>query len=411
MITGDHALTAEAIARDLGILEEGQHAVTGAKIDKMSDADLKAALKQTSAFARVSPAHKLRVVKVLQQEGNVVAMTGDGVNDAPALKQADIGVAMGITGTDVSKGASEMVLTDDNFASIVSAVEEGRTIFDNIRKFIKYLLSSNVGEILVMFVAILAGLKIPLLAIQILWINLVTDGLPAIALGFEETEEGVMDRKPRPTDESIFASGVGGHILRIGVLIAVLTLGGFVYGFTSNGMDPLSDTLGLEDFSRTELIELIDDEELVPTEWDDLAIEERVSLLEGEEGEGAAFEEEAGDGILGAAEAIPRTIAFTILAFTQMFEVMAIHAGDRSSFFKDFFAKNTLLMWAVISTFLLQLAVVYLPFAQEIFRTVPLSASELLLTGVLGAVVLFAVELEKIYITRNEDRQRAAEAV
>ena len=411
MITGDHALTAEAIARDLGILEEGQHAVTGAQINKMSDSELKAALKETSAFARVSPAHKLRVVKVLQEEGNVVAMTGDGVNDAPALKQADIGVAMGITGTDVSKGASEMVLTDDNFASIVSAVEEGRTIFDNIRKFIKYLLSSNVGEILVMFVAILAGLKIPLLAIQILWINLVTDGLPAIALGFEDTEEGVMDREPRSTDESIFAGGVGGHIVRIGILIAVLTLGGFVYGFTSNGMDPLSDTLGLEDFNRAELVQLVDDEELVPAEWDELETEERISLLEGEAGEeGAAFEEEAGDGIMGAAEAIPRTIAFTILAFTQMFEVMAIHAGDRSSFFKEFFAKNTLLMWAVLSTFLLQLAVIYLPFAQEIFRTAPLSAGELLLTAVLGSVILFAVELEKIYITRNEDRQRATAA-
>jgi len=410
MITGDHALTAEAIARDLGILQEDQHAITGAKIDQMSDAELKAALQETSAFARVSPAHKLRVVKVLQEEGNVVAMTGDGVNDAPALKQADIGVAMGITGTDVSKGASEMVLTDDNFASIVSAVEEGRTIFDNIRKFIKYLLSSNVGEILVMFVAILAGLKIPLLAIQILWINLVTDGLPAIALGFEKTEEGVMERPPRPTEESIFAGGVGGHIIRIGILIAFLTLGGFVYGFTSNGMDPLSDTLGLEDFSRVELIELVDDEELVPAEWDELDAEERISLLEGEEGEESAFEEEAGDGILGAAEAIPRTIAFTILAFTQMFEVMAIHAGDRSSFFREFFAKNTLLMWAVLSTFLLQLAVIYVPFAQDLFRTAPLSAGQLLLTAVLGSVVLFAVELEKLYLTR-EDRARAASAV
>ena len=166
MITGDHALTAEAIARDLGILESGQKAITGNELEDMSDAEIKEALTRTSAFARVSPAHKLKIVQLLQQENQIVAMTGDGVNDAPALKQADIGVAMGITGTDVSKGASEMVLTDDNFSSIVAAVEEGRAIYDNIRKFIKYLLSSNVGEILVMFIALLVGLKIPLLAIQ-----------------------------------------------------------------------------------------------------------------------------------------------------------------------------------------------------------------------------------------------------
>ncbi|MBL8154195.1 MAG: HAD-IC family P-type ATPase, partial [Anaerolineae bacterium] len=177
MITGDHALTAEAIARDLGILSTEQNAVSGLELDQMTDADIHKALERTSAFARVSPEHKLRLVKVLQEQNHIVAMTGDGVNDAPALKQADIGVAMGITGTDVSKGAAAMVLTDDNFASIVAAVEEGRVIYDNIRKFIKYLLSSNVAEILVMFLALLVGLKIPLLAIQILWINLVTDGL------------------------------------------------------------------------------------------------------------------------------------------------------------------------------------------------------------------------------------------
>jgi P-type Ca2+ transporter type 2C len=465
MITGDHALTAEAIARNLGIIEEGQHAITGAQISKMDDAELREALAQTSAFARVSPEHKLRIVRTLKEQNEVVAMTGDGVNDAPALKQADIGVAMGITGTDVSKGASEMVLTDDNFASIVSAVEEGRTIYDNIRKFIKYLLSSNVGEILVMFSALLAGLKIPLLAIQILWINLVTDGLPAIALGFEETEEGVMERDPRPTDESIFAGGVGGHIIRIGILIAILTLGGFIYGFVSNGMAPFDRSLGLEskdraavvelvaesnapdvvvpqswddwteamreaylleenvfalaglaDLNRAAIVELARTDDVIPAEWDDLTPDERGAFLadfeaeEASEEGGSIFEEEGDDNsILSAVERIPRTIAFTILAFTQMFEVMAIHAGDRASFFKSGFGRNRLLMWAVLSTFALQLAVIYLPFMQTLFRTAPLDAVDLAITALAGSLILVAVEIEKIFITRGEDPPQAAE--
>jgi magnesium-transporting ATPase (P-type) len=404
MITGDHALTAEAIARDLGIIDEGQSAITGTQLDSMSDEELKEAFKRTSAFARVSPQHKLRIVRLLQEQGQVVAMTGDGVNDAPALKQADIGVAMGITGTDVSKGAAEMVLTDDNFASIVAAVEEGRTIYDNIRKFIKYLLSSNVGEILVMFAALMSGLKIPLLATQILWINLVTDGFPAIALGFEEAEAGVMQRKPRPVDESIFAGGVGGHIVRIGILIAILTLFGFYYGFVSHGMEPFSETLGLEDFTHAEMLELIQSEEIREdiANWDSLTREERIALLEGEEEVEGALEETEGRGILGAAEKIPRTIAFTILAFTQMFEVMAIHAGDRSTFFREGFKRNRLLLYAVLSTFVLQLLVIYVPFFQDIFRTAPLSPIELLLTAVLGSTILFAVELEKLYIRRRD---------
>jgi len=443
MITGDHALTAEAIARDLGILEEGQHAITGNRLDKMSDAEIAEALKTTSCFARVSPSHKLKLVKMLQEQKQIVAMTGDGVNDAPALKQADIGVAMGITGTDVSKGAAEMVLTDDNFSSIVSAVEEGRAIYDNIKKFIKYLLSSNVGEILVMFTALLAGLKIPLLAIQILWINLVTDGLPAIALGFEPAEEGVMKRKPRPVDESIFAGGTGRHIAWVGVLIALLTLGGYIWGYQSKGMDAFSGTLGLEDFSRDQLVELVgadlvldgwdtfseekrtnilnghyenlSREEItvlledaegaavdIPADWDELSVDERLEVL-GESEEAAALEEESSSGILGEAEKVPRTIAFTVLAFTQMFEVMAIHAGDRVSFFRTGFKGNNLLMWAVLSTFVLQMAVIYIPFLQNAFRTAALSPFEVFVTFLLGAVVLFGVEVEKLIIRREQD--------
>jgi Ca2+-transporting ATPase len=393
MITGDHALTAEAIALDLGILQEGQHAITGAKLSAMTDAQMSEALDQTSCFARVSPEHKLQLVKVLQQKGEIAAMTGDGVNDAPALKQADIGVAMGITGTDVSKDTAEMVLTDDNFASIVAAVEEGRTIVDNIRKFIKYLLSSNVGEILVMFAALLIGLKIPLLAIQILWINLVTDGFPGIALGFEPAEPGVMKRKPRAVDESIFAGGTGSHVIWVGILIAALTLGGFVYGFVAHDMDPFAKTLGLEEFSRAEVIDLIGDEVDVPAEWDQLSKSDRVKFLEAEdEGQG---HEDSGEGILAEAQKIPRTIAFTVLAFTQMFEVMGIHAGNKLSFFKVWFRKNMLLFWAVMSTFVLQLLVVYVPFLQDTFETVGLSAGEMLISCIFGAVILLAVELEK----------------
>ena len=292
MITGDHALTAEAIARDIGIIDAGQRAITGSELESMTDEELELAAAKTSCFARVSPAHKLKLVQVLQKQDNIVAMTGDGVNDAPALKQADIGVAMGITGADVSKGASEMVLTDDNFRSIVSAIEEGRAIYDNIKKFIKYMLSSNVGEILVMFVALLINLPIPLLAIQILWINLVTDGLPAIALGFEPAEEGVMRRRPRPTNESIFAQGTGVHIVLVGVLIAILTLISYVWGYSTIGLDAFSPSLNLETRQRSEVVELAG-EEAVPDAWDEWTAEQRVSFLGSADTEaGASFLEE-----------------------------------------------------------------------------------------------------------------------
>jgi len=409
MITGDHALTAEAIARDLGIITENQVAVTGKQLDEMSDAEISKVLDETSCFARVSPTHKLKIVQILQQKDNIAAMTGDGVNDAPALKQADIGVAMGITGTDVSKGAAEMVLTDDNFASIVAAIEEGRAIYDNIRKFIKYLLTANVGEILVMFVALLASLKLPLLAIQILWINLVTDGLPAIALGFEPAEPDTMNRRPRAKNESIFAGGVGRHIVTIGPLLAVLTLGGYIYGHTSHGLDLFSDTHGIENFTQAQLEGVIGagrtytNEEgevvpVIPAGWDSLSMDERMAILlpehEGEE-EGGLLEEEASSALIGYVERVPRTMAFTILAFLQMFEVMAIHGGDRETFFKTFFKSNMLLFWAILSTFVLQLMVIYVPFLQEAFKTLPLSPTDMLISTVIGSLALFAVEIEK----------------
>jgi len=401
MITGDHVLTAEAIARDLGIIAEGEKAITGSELDKLKDDELEAAARGTSCFARVSPAHKLRLVQVLQNQNNIVAMTGDGVNDAPALKQADIGVAMGITGADVSKGASEMILTDDNFRSIVAAIEEGRAIYDNIKKFIKYMLSSNVGEILVMFVALLINLPIPLLAIQILWINLVTDGLPAIALGFEPAEKGVMNRRPRPTNESIFAGGAGIHIVLVGILIAILTLISYVWGYSTIGLDASAPSLGLERLERETVVDLAG-EEAVPEAWDGWTAQEKLAFLGAAEMEaGAGFLEEhegakdPGRHLLDQAERVPRTIAFTVLAFTQMFQVMAIHAGDRSTFWQAGFKGNMLLFWAVLSTFLLQLIVVYVPFVQALFDTTALDVSHVLVSIAAGIFVLLFVEVEK----------------
>ncbi len=392
MITGDHALTAEAIARDLGIIHEGDKAIAGAEIEAMDDTQLLNELTRTSAFARVSPQHKLRLVKLLQGQGHVVAMTGDGVNDAPALKQANIGVAMGITGTEVSKGAADMVLTDDNFASIVAAVEEGRIIYDNLRKFVRYLLSSNVGEILVMFVAILIGMQLPLLAIQILWVNLVTDGLPAIALGFEPGERDVMRRKPRPQDESIFAQGVGRQIIFLAVVLAVVTLAGFLYGHFAYNMQPLDDTLGLEALSRTELLAFVE-EDVVPVNWDELTPTEREALLHAEP-EGGSVEAE--NELLASAERIPRTIAFTVLALGQLFHVIGIHAGDRVSFFKVWFRGNMFLLWAVVFTMLLQLAVIYIPFLQTVFETYPIPLPVLGICFLLGAVILVVIEIDKL---------------
>ncbi len=404
MITGDHALTAETIARDLGILSNGQKAVTGNQLEAMTEAQMLKSFETTSVYARVSPEHKLKLVQALQSQSQIVAMTGDGVNDAPALKQADIGVAMGITGTDVSKGAAAMVLTDDNFASIVAAVEEGRVIYDNIRKFIKYLLSSNVGEILVMFVALVAGLKIPLLAIQILWINLVTDGLPAIALGFEPAEDDVMKRKPRPLSENIFAGGMGIHIIWVSILLTTLTLGSYLYGYASHDLDPFSPTLAVEHLDYATLQSLIDADafaRLVPTDWDALTLEERSELLLAHERDAAEGETGSG-GILGEAEQLPRTLAFSVLAMGQIFHVVAIHAGDKASFFQDWFGKNRLLLYAVISTTLLQLAVIYVPIMERTFETSPLSLGELLLTFGLASVIFIAVEIEKAMRRRRQ---------
>ncbi|HHY46721.1 MAG TPA: cation-translocating P-type ATPase [Firmicutes bacterium] len=224
MVTGDYPLTARAVARELGMIEETGRVVSGPELEDMQDHELEDIVMDVSVYARVSPEHKLRIVEALKKRGQVVAMTGDGVNDAPALRKADIGVAMGITGTDVAKGASDMVLTDDNFASIIAAIEQGRTIFENIRKFIIYLLSCNIGELLIFLIAILAGLPRPLVPVQILMINLVTDGLPALALGVDPAEPGIMKMPPRDPREGILTGPIIARLVMIGVLIAIATL-------------------------------------------------------------------------------------------------------------------------------------------------------------------------------------------
>jgi P-type Ca2+ transporter type 2C len=223
MITGDHPLTARYIATRIGITADAP-ILTGPQLDHTSSKELQSRSENVSVYARVTPEHKLRIVESLQRQGHIVAMTGDGVNDAPALKKADIGVAMGLSGTDVAKEASDMVLLDDNFATIVAAVEEGRVIYDNIRKFIKYLLATNSGEIWVMLVTPLLGMPLALLPLQILWMNLVTDGLPALALGVEPPESDIMRRPPHPPNESIFARGLGRHILWVGILMGCLSI-------------------------------------------------------------------------------------------------------------------------------------------------------------------------------------------
>ena len=234
MITGDHVVTASAIAKNLGILQDGDRAITGAELDAMSETELDAAVEQISVYARVSPENKIRIVKAWQKKNKVVAMTGDGVNDAPALKAADIGCAMGITGTDVAKGAADMTLTDDNFATIVDAVREGRGIYANIRKVVGFLLGTNIGEVITVFAAMLLWHKTPLVSMQLLWINLVTDSLPAIALGMEAVESDVMDRKPKPKDEGIFAHGLGVQVVLQGLMFALLTLIGPFSNHTLN---------------------------------------------------------------------------------------------------------------------------------------------------------------------------------
>lgn len=331
MITGDHVLTAEAIGRELGIYQKGDCAVTGAELDKMSDKELETAAETCTVFARVAPEHKVRIVKAFQKSGNVVAMTGDGVNDAPALKTADIGCAMGKSGTEVAKGASDLILTDDNFATIVEAVREGRGIYDNIRKAVHFLLSSNIGEILTIFVAMLLGWVAPLLPIQLLWVNLVTDSLPAIALGMEPAEENIMERPPRKNTGSLFGDGLGGRILLEGVMIGVLALLAFGIGHVY-------------------------------------------------------FDQEDG-------YAVGRTMAFAVLSLSQL--VHAFNMRGEGSLGKLPFCSNKWLLMAFVVGVALQCVVIMMPPLAGIFQVVPLNGEQWLLTAALALAPLPLVELEK----------------
>lgn len=255
MITGDHVVTASAIARELGILLPGDRAITGAELDAMTEEELDAQVESIAVYARVSPENKIRIVKAWQRKGQVVSMTGDGVNDAPALKAADIGCAMGITGTDVAKGAADMTLTDDNFATIVDAVREGRGIYANIKKVVGFLLGTNIGEVITVFLAMLLWHKTPLLSMQLLWINLVTDSLPAIALGMEDVEADVMDKKPKPKDEGIFAHGFGIKVVLQGAMFALLTLIGFKLGEIMTGTLEGGQTMAFMVLSLSQVIQ------------------------------------------------------------------------------------------------------------------------------------------------------------
>lgn len=309
MITGDHVVTASAIAKELGILLEGDRAITGAELDAMTDSEFDAVIENISVYARVSPENKIRIVKAWQRKGQVVSMTGDGVNDAPALKAADIGCAMGITGTDVAKGAADMTLTDDNFATIVDAVREGRGIYANIKKVVGFLLGTNIGEVITVFAAMLLCHISPLLSMQLLWINLVTDSLPAIALGMEAVENDVMDKKPKPKTEGIFAHGLGIKVVIQGIMFAALTLAAF---FIGTGL-PLNEIIG------------------------------------------GALLDEANETILAKG----RTMAFMVLALCQI--VQAYNMRSEHSLFKIGPFKNKTLNLAALASTLLVALVLFTP--------------------------------------------------
>ncbi|MBC7363438.1 MAG: calcium-transporting P-type ATPase, PMR1-type [Candidatus Aminicenantes bacterium] len=332
MITGDHKVTAVAIAKELGLLDEGAEAVSGEELEAMTAEEFEEKVSHIQVYARVSPEHKLRIVRAWKKKGQVVAMTGDGVNDAPAVKEADIGVAMGITGTDVTKEVSDMVITDDNFASIVAAVEEGRAIYDNIKKFVHYLLSCNLGEIMVMFLAALFSWPVPLLPIHILWVNLVTDGFPALGLGFDPPDRDIMNRPPRKPNEPIVDRKRAVLMILQGMFIALSTLAAYFY------------VLNVEK-----------------------------------------------EGIVRA-----RTAAFIVLSVSQLFHALNSRSQMKSIFELGFFT-NLKLIWAILVSLVLQLAVVYVPFLQKIFKTQNLTAFDWVLIFVLSSLTLWLMEVIKFF--------------
>lgn len=345
MITGDHALTAQAIASKLGIYRKGDRCITGQELDRLSDEELETAAERCTVFARVAPEHKVRIVKAFQSGGHIVAMTGDGVNDAPALKAADIGCAMGKNGTEVAKGAADMILTDDNFATIVEAVREGRGIYDNIRKAVHFLLSSNIGEIITIFAAMCFGWAAPLLPIQLLWVNLVTDSLPAIALGLEPAEKDVMERPPRTQEATLFSGGLGSRIAVEGMMIGMLALLAFGVGHVY-------------------------------------------------------FDREQG-------YAAGRTMAFAVLSLSQL--VHAFNMRTEHSLFSIPLLGNPFLIGAFFAGVLLQAGVIMSAPLAAIFKVCPLSAEQWLIVAGLSLAPLPVVELEKWKDRRGSMQKAAAE--
>ena len=363
MITGDHKITATAIAKQLGILENESEAVTGSEVEEMTDEELTKRVRNISVYARVSPEHKVRIVRAWQANGEIVAMTGDGVNDAPALKKADIGCAMGIVGTDVAKEAADVILTDDNFATVVSAVEEGRRIYDNILKAIQFLISSNVGEIVVLFFAILLtpllssqfgidmNLIEVLLPIHILWINLVTDSLPALALAIDPAEKDIMDRKPLKQKKGIFTRGMTWRIIYQGFMIGLLTLAAFIIGLAT----PESEIL-----------------KMGPIYHD--GVELTVPEIKVE---------------------IGQTMAFLTLAFSELVHVFNIR-NPKKSIFKTGITSNKTLLGAIALSAALMLIIVLVPALRNLFSIPVLPTMNILETVGLVLVPIVIVEIMKL---------------
>ncbi len=333
MITGDHKITATVIARDLGILKNDDEVITGKELSEISDDDLINNVQNYSVYARVSPEHKVKIVKAWQSNNHVVAMTGDGVNDAPALRMADIGIAMGKVGTDVSRSAASMVLMDDNFSTIVVAIEEGRGIYSNIKKSIRYLLSCNFGEIFLLLLAMLMNLKVPLLPIHILWINLVTDSFPALALGIEPKDKNILDESPRKKGENIFSNGLIYKIVFEGLLVGLIALGIFVYGLSIN-------------------------------------------------------------------ITIARTMTFLTLAFSQLVHSINVRSDDSIIFVKGLFS-NKYSLYAILTSVLLQVFIVSVPFTQNLFKVTHLSFNQWIIVLLSSLIPLFVIELIKIIKSLN----------
>ena len=382
MITGDHKSTAVAIAKELGIMSEGDEAITGSQLEEMTDEDLIKNVRKYAVYARVSPEHKVRIVKAWQANGEIVAMTGDGVNDAPALKTADIGCAMGIVGTDVSKEAADVILTDDNFATIVSSVEEGRRIYDNILKAIQFLLSSNVGEIIVLFIAILIApllsskfgidlnLITPLLPIHILWINLVTDSLPALALAVDPAEKDVMNRKPNKKQKGIFTKGMSWRIIYQGVMIGILTLAAFIIGIaTPNEKIPAL----VEMNGKTYCIEEVQD-------IDNLLESGKAKMLSKEQ----------------VKVHIGQAMAFIVLAFSELVHVFNIR-NNKKSIFKTGIGGNKWLFGAILLAAILVLVIVFVPAFRHIFEIPTFSTSNIIEIVSLTFAPIIIVELFKLF--------------